>query len=55
MDNLINIAKNAKTASYKLASLSTEIKNKALEQIANKLEENSSLIFSILYLSFVFF
>ena len=45
MDNLINIAKNAKTASYKLASLSTEIKNKALEQIANKLEENSSLIF----------
>ena len=39
MDNLINIAKNAKIASYKLASLSTEVKNNTLTQIANKLEE----------------
>lgn len=39
------IAKSAKYASKKIASLSSEIKNKALLNIAKKLEENKSQIF----------
>ncbi len=45
MDNLLNIAKNAKKASYELASLSTEVKNKALTLIADRLDENKNKIF----------
>lgn len=38
--NFIKIAQNAKEASLKLANLSTELKNSALESIANALEQN---------------
>lgn len=38
------IAQNAKTASYKLASLSEKIKNEALLQIADYIKSNSELI-----------
>lgn len=41
----IEIAKNAKEASLKLATLPTEIKNKALEAIANSLEANKQRLF----------
>ena len=40
------IAKSAKNASKKIATLSSEIKNKALLNIAKKLEENKSQIFN---------
>ncbi len=43
--NFIKIAQNAKIASQKAASLSTDIKNSALEKIANALEENKTQIF----------
>lgn len=42
--NIEHIAKKAKEASIKLASLSSEIKNEALERIADTLEENLYLI-----------
>lgn len=42
--NLELIAKNAKEASYKLASLSEEIKNKALQEVSKNIEKNKSLI-----------
>lgn len=43
--DFIQIAKNAKEASLKIADLSTEIKNKALLKIADKIEENKDEIF----------
>ena len=43
--NFIELAKNSKNASKKLAVLSTEIKNKALLLIAEALENNKSKIF----------
>ena len=43
--NFIELAKNAKTASKKLATLSTEIKNKALLAIAEALDFNRGKIF----------
>ena len=42
--NLELIAKKAKEASYKLASLSEEIKNKALQEVSKNIEKNKSLI-----------
>lgn len=45
LDNFIELAKNAKSASKKLATLSTDIKNKALLVIAEELEANKSEIF----------
>lgn len=43
--NFIELAKNAKSASKKLATLSTDIKNKALLAIAEALDANKSKIF----------
>ena len=43
--NFIELAKNAKLASKKIASLNTEIKNKALLAIAEALENNKNQIF----------
>lgn len=43
--NFIEIAKNAKIASKKLAVLSTDVKNKALLAIAEALDANKDLIF----------
>ena len=43
--NFENIAKNAKIASIEMAELTTEIKNNALLEIANKLEKHSEEIF----------
>ena len=45
-DNFSKIASDAKTASKKLAVLSTEIKNEALKNIADSIAENSEKIFS---------
>ncbi|SUW06027.1 glutamate-5-semialdehyde dehydrogenase [Brachyspira pilosicoli] len=42
---LIDLVKNAKDSTYKLQSLSTDIKNKALLEIAYKLEQNKNIIF----------
>lgn len=42
---LIDLVKNAKDSTYKLQSLSTDIKNKALLKIADKLEQNKNIIF----------
>ena len=42
---LIDLLKNAKDSTYKLQSLSTDIKNKALLEIADKLEQNKNIIF----------
>lgn len=42
--NFLEIAKNAKEASLKLANLSTELKNSALKSIANALEENKQIL-----------
>lgn len=42
---LIDLVKNAKDSTYKLQSLSTDIKNKALLEIAEKLEQNKNIIF----------
>lgn len=44
--DFIQIAKDAKEASLKIADLSTELKNKALLQIAEKIELNATEIFS---------
>ena len=43
--NFIELAKNAKQASKKLATLSTDIKNKALLAIAEALDTNKAIIF----------
>ena len=43
--SILEIAKNAHLASLKLASLDSEIKNKALVEIGKKLEENLDKIF----------
>lgn len=43
--DFINIAKNAKTASLKIAELNTDIKNSALNKIADAFEQNKSEIF----------
>lgn len=45
MDNFEQIAKNAKEASLKIASLSTDIKNNALLKIAEEIEKKSKEIF----------
>ena len=45
MENFIQIAKNAKDASLKTASLSTEIKNQALLKIAEEIEKSKAEIF----------
>ena len=45
LDNFYELAKNAKKASKKLATLSTDIKNKALLSIAEELENHKSQIF----------
>ena len=42
---LIDLVKNAKEATYILQSLDTDIKNKALLEIAKKIEENKDKIF----------
>jgi len=42
--NLEQIAKTAKKASYKLASLSTEIKNRALLAVAENIKNNKNII-----------
>lgn len=42
--NFIQIAKNAKDASLKLANLATETKNAALEAVANALDNNRKLL-----------
>ena len=39
------MAQNAKLASYTLASLDSEVKNRALLKIAEKIEENKEKIF----------
>ena len=44
--NFINIAQNAKTASLEIADISTEIKNQALLEIAQAIENNAELIYS---------
>ncbi len=44
-DNFYTIAYNAKTASKKFAGISTEIKNNALANIANSIEQNKEKIF----------
>ena len=44
--NFINIAKAAKTASLEIADISTEIKNQALLEIAQAIENNAELIYS---------
>lgn len=45
MQNLEQIAKNAKSASIRLASLSSEVKNTALEAVAGILEANKEIIY----------
>lgn len=42
--NITEMAKNAKNASYKLASISLEVRNKALENIYNDLITNKDII-----------
>jgi len=42
--DFLNIAKAAKAASFKLANISTELKNSALETIATSIEKNSQKI-----------
>jgi len=42
--DFLNIAKTAKAASFKLASISTELKNSALEAIATSIEKNQQKI-----------
>ena len=44
--DFVNIAKNAKEASLKIAGLDVDIKNKALNALANALEEHKSEIFA---------
>lgn len=43
--NFLELAKNAKSASKKLATISTDIKNQALLAIAETIENNKSIIF----------
>lgn len=43
--DFLNIAKNAKDASLKLANLSPELKNSALDAVANSIENNKQKIF----------
>lgn len=43
--DFIKIAKNAKTASLKIAELNTDIKNQALNKIADAFEQNKTEIF----------
>lgn len=43
--DFVQISKNAKQAALKMAELNSEIKNKALEAIANALESNKNKIF----------
>lgn len=43
--NFLEIAKNAKESSLKLANLSSELKNKALDAVANSIEKNKQKIF----------
>ena len=45
MENIINIAKNAKNAYLKMMNLSSNLKNQALIEIAKKLEEKKLEIF----------
>lgn len=45
MENIVNIAKNAKDAYLKMMNLSSELKNEALIKIAQKLEEKKEEIF----------
>ena len=42
--NIVEIAKNAKKASFQVAKLSTEAKNKALEKIASNLDKKREII-----------
>ena len=52
--NLELIAKNAKTASYKLASLSEEIKNRALQEVSKSIEKTTVKIgIKIFFNSFI--
>ena len=44
--DFLEIAKNAKEASLKLANLSSEIKNLALQNVANSIEKNKEIIMS---------
>jgi len=44
--DFINIAQNAKTASLEIADISTKIKNQALLEIAQAIENNAELIYS---------
>ena len=44
-NSFLTLAKNAKNASKKIATLSTEVKNKALLNIANSLKDNKDKIF----------
>lgn len=44
--DFVNIAKNAKESSLKIAGLDVDIKNKALNALANALEEHKSEIFA---------
>lgn len=46
MENIRNIAKRAKEVSYQLSRLPTDIKNKALFEIANRLEYNKEILIS---------
>ena len=46
MQNFIDIAKAAKKASLEIADLSTELKNKALNAVADAIENNREDIFS---------
>ena len=43
--NFIQIAKDAKEASLKIADISTELKNKALNKIADEIELHKEEIF----------
>ncbi len=45
MESFLQIAKNAKEASLKIASVDTEIKNSALNKIAEKIEQHKAEIF----------
>ena len=45
--DFIQIAKNAKEASLKIADLATEIKNAALIKIADEIEASKSEIFDV--------
>ena len=47
LDNFIELAKKTKQASKKMAVLETEIKNKALLNIAEELENNKINIFKV--------